>query len=421
MRHPREHPLFRSPMNRRDFIRRSAVTTAGFSSMAALLAACGGGENGGSNGSGIEIATRENPSTLPLSDDNPPIESGLDPESGPLKIYNWADYIWPKVVKDFAEEYDVEFEITTFYNMSEAVAKLQTGQVDFDIFFPTADPTPKLVAAGLLNPLNHDYIPNLSANVWPELADPFYDQGSRYTVPYTIYTTGIAWRSDQVDDDIAAMENPYDIFWDSSYAGQVGIYDDYREAMTMVLLRNGIEEVNTDDPEQINMARDQLIEMADAVNVRTTIDGVYSGIPEGKFAIHQSWSGDIVAAPYYFPKADYGDPKGLLQYWWPSDGSIGNDMMAIPTTAKNPVLAHHFLNFMLDNKHAVDNFSWVGYQPPLTSLEPDSLVKDGYVVPNLKTAIVEKENFDTGVIQTALPPEVDQTWQNAWSDFKSGV
>ena len=102
MRHPREHPLFRSPMNRRDFIRRSAVTTAGFSSMAALLAACGGGDNG-SNGSGIEIASRENPSTLPLSDDNPPIKSGLDPEAGPLKIYNWADYVWPKVVKDFAD------------------------------------------------------------------------------------------------------------------------------------------------------------------------------------------------------------------------------------------------------------------------------------------------------------------------------
>ena len=421
MRHPREHPLFRSPMNRRDFIRRSAVTTAGFSSMAALLAACGGGDNGSSNGSGIEIASRENPSTLPISDDNPPIESGLDPESGPLKIYNWADYIWPKVVKDFAEEYDVEFEITTFYNMSEAIAKLQTGQVDFDLFFPTADPTPKLVAAGLLNPLNHDYLPNLSANVWPELADPFYDQGSRYTVPYTIYTTGIAWRSDMVDDDIAGMENPYDILWDPAYTGKVGVYDDYREAMTMVLLRNGVEDVNTEDPEQINMVRDQLVEMADAVNVRTTIDGVYSGIPEGKFAVHQAWSGDIVAAPFYFPKADYGDPKGLLQYWWPSDGSIGNDMMAIPTTSKNPVLAHHFLNFMLDNKHAVDNFSWVGYQPPLTSLEPDSLIKDGYVVPNLKTAIVEKENFDTGMIQTTLPPEVDQTWQNAWSDFKSGV
>ena len=155
--------------------------------------------------------------------------------------------------------------------------------------------------------------------------------------------------------------------------------------------------------------------------MRTTIDGVYSGIPEGKFAIHQAWSGDIVAAPFYFPKADYGDPNGLLQYWWPSNGSIGNDMMAIPTTAKNPVLAHHFLNFMLDNKHTVDNFSWVGYQPPLTSLDPDSLIKDGYVVPNLKSAIVEKENFDTGVIQTTLPPEVDQTWQNAWSDFKSGV
>ena len=123
--------------------------------MAALLAACGGGGNGGS-ASGIEVASRENPSTLPLSDGNPSIKSGLEPEAGPLKIYNWADYVWPKVVKDFAAKYDIDFEITTFYNMSEAIAKIRTGQVDFDIFFPTVDPTPKLVAAGLLQPLNHD-------------------------------------------------------------------------------------------------------------------------------------------------------------------------------------------------------------------------------------------------------------------------
>jgi hypothetical protein len=34
---------------------------------------------------------------------------------------------------------------------------------------------------------------------------------------------------------------------------------------------------------------------------------------------------------------------------------------------------------------------------------------------------VEKPNFSTGVIQTALPPAVDRRYQDAWSDFKSGA
>ncbi len=421
MAHSEEGSYLRAAMNRRAFLRRSAVSAAALSG-AGLLAACGS-DSGGPSTSAIQIASPSNPDTLPLFDDNQAVESGLEPEKGPLKIYNWSDYIWPKVVKDFAAQYGVETEISTFYNMSEAVNKIRTGQVDFDVFFPTADPTPKLVAAKLLQPLNHDYLPNLQANVWPELANPWYDQGSRYTVPYTVYTTGIAWRRDMVSEDVAAMDNPYDIFWNSKYEGKIGIYDDYREAMTMVLLRNGITDVNNATSAQLEMVKKQLVEMADTVNVRTTIDGAYAKLPEGDFAIHQSWSGDIVAAPYYMPAKDYGDPDGLLQFWWPRDGSgtVGSDMMAIPKGAKNPVLAHAFLNFMLENKYAIKNFSWVGYQPPVNAIDPGNLVKDGYVVPNLEPAIVEKSDFDKGIIQTTLAPEIDQRWQNAWSDFKSGA
>jgi spermidine/putrescine transport system substrate-binding protein len=418
MRHPRERSIWHSAIDRRTFLRRSAAGAAALSG-AGLLAACGGGSENRS--AGLQLASPQNPATLPLFDDNPAIDSGLEPEKGPLKVYNWDQYIWPKVLKDFAEEYNVDYELSTFYNMSEAVAKLRTGQVQFDVFFPTADPTPKLVAAKLLQPLNHSYLPNLKKNIWPELADPWYDKGSRYTVPYTVYTTGIAWRTDLVDEDVAALENPYDIFWDPKYAGKVGIYDDYREAMTMVLLRNGIEDVNTASTRHIELARKELIEMAQAVKVRTTIDGSYSGIPEKRFAIHQSWSGDSAAAPYYMPDKEYGDPDGVLRYWWPSDGTIGNDMIAIPADAKNPVLAHHFLNYMLANKSSIKNFSWVLYQPPLNVIDPSELVKDGYIVPNLRPTVVQKQDFDTGIVQTALPPAVDRQWQDAWADFKSGV
>ena len=191
--------------------------------------------------------------------------------------------------------------------------------------------------------------------------------------------------------------------------------------MTMVMLKDGVQDINTGDPKVIAQVEKELVELSKAVNVKTTIDGAYSRLPEGIFALHQSWSGDIVAGPYYMPGKSYGDPDGVLQYWWPKDGAIGSDMMAIPTGAKNPVLAHHFLNFMLENKYALKNFSWVGYQPPMKSIEPSKLVSDGYVVPNLKPAIVEKPNFSTGVVQTALPPAVDRRYQDAWSDFKSGA
>ena len=417
--HPRSGVRGPRSLDRRRFLRDSAAAAVAMSSLGALLSACG--DNGSSTrASAIKIASPENPVTLDLFDDNPAIDSNLEPEAGPLKLFNWSEYIWPRVVKDFQEEYGVEVEITTFYNMSEALAKLRTGSVDFDVFFPTIDVLPRLVAAKLLQPVNHDYLPNLQANVWPELTDPFYDRKSRYTLPYTVYTTGIGYSVDVVTQDVGSMENPHDVFWDSEYAGKVGIYDDYREAMTMVMLRNGHTEINTGDPEILEETKNDLHALSDAVRVKTTIDGAYVGLPEGKFAVHQAWSGDMVSAPLYMPRG--GDPS-VLRYWTPPDGSgaVGNDLMSIPTSAKNPVLAHHFVNFMLDNDVAIKNFSWVGYQPPLVALDPDRLVSDEYVLETLEPAIVGPENFRNGRRQLALPPDVDARWQRVWSEFKAGA
>jgi spermidine/putrescine transport system substrate-binding protein len=257
----------RRSIGRRQFLRESAATAAAMSSLGVLLAACG---NDGSSRtiSAIEVAGPENPVTLDLFDDNPAVESGLEPEAGPLKLFNWSEYIWPRVVKDFQEEYGVEVEITTFYNMSEAISKLRAGGLDFDVFFPTIDVVPKLVAAKLLQPLNRDYLPNLDANVWPELTNPFYDRKSQYTVPYTVYTTGIGYSTDLVSEDLGALENPYDVLWDSNYAGKVGIYDDYREAMSMVILRNGHTDINSGNPEILEETKNDLLSLSDAVRVK---------------------------------------------------------------------------------------------------------------------------------------------------------
>ena len=158
-------------------------------------------------------------------------------------LYNWEQYIWKQVVREFGKKYGVEVKVETFYNMEQAIQKFQTGEVDFDVFFPTIDYLPKLVAAKMIQPLNHDYIPKLT-NVWPELQDPYYDKGSQYSVPYTIYTTGMAWRTDIVPvepEELAASSNPYEIFWNADYAGKVGIYDAYREALSLGMYRDNLE------------------------------------------------------------------------------------------------------------------------------------------------------------------------------------
>ena len=441
--HPRD-PQHRS-LSRRDFLRRSLATGVALPSAAAILAACGDDDDGtvpGSDGGGQSevplFGTPDNPTTLQTWDEVPAIESGLEPEAGPLVIYNWEQYIWKQVLDDFKKEYGVEWKYETFYNMEEAIQKIQTGQVEFDVFFPTIDVVPKMVAAKQLQPLNKDYIPNFT-NIWPALQDPFYDAGAQYSVPYTIYHTGIAWRTDLVPLEPEALAdtytNPYEIFWDEAYSGSGGLYDDYREAFAVAMLRDQGEatDVNTADAAAIEAAKQRLLEL-NALDIRYTIDGTYAGIPEGKFALHQAWSGDIQAGPWYV-----GDKEesALLRYNWPArdgfGGTIGNDTMAIPTNAKNPVLAHLFLDFMLDNFNGIKNWTWVGYQVPFNAVEPETIFEENYPGlegwfsweykghwENLATTIVTQEDFDLGKRAIGLPVEVDTLYQGAFAEVKSG-
>lgn len=367
-------------------------------------------------------ASPSNPVTWPIAAGNEPIAAGLAPERGAtLQVYNYADYLDPAAIKGFEakyKEYDVSVRVSTFNDTSEALTKLRSGSAPFDVYFPSYDDLGKLITGDLLRPLNHSYVPNIS-NVWPEFTDPFYDGQWRYSVPYTVYTTGIAWRADRVTEDLGARENPWDVFWDPKYADRMSVLDDYRETQSMALLRAGNTDVNTGDAAALAKVRDDLLAMTRATHPKVTITQ-YTDVPEGKIDIALAWSGDAVNMQSYLPQGTSAD---VLRYWFPSSGQglVNNDLAVVLRGGKNPVLAHLFLNHLLDRDVALANFSFIGYQPPQVSLDPAQLVKDGYVTPKLASAAVLPSAFAKGFRTLELSPDVDAAWQANWSQFKAGA
>ena len=272
--HPKERPGY---LSRRDFLLRSAGTAAALSSAGGLLAACGnttsvpqatgtGGELVGPGG--LPLARPDKRVTLPLWED--PIASGLEPETGgTFTVYNYPAYFYKKLLKEFGAKYGVDVQYTPFDNINSGLARLASGAVQPDVMEITPDTLDIGVAGKLIKPLNLDYIPNLQKNIWPQLVDPFYDGGSHYTVPYTCYATGIAWRTDHVTEDIAGMTQPWDIFWESqAYKGKVALLSENRETIGMALLRKGITDINTEDPALVNQAVEDLKELYGVCNIK---------------------------------------------------------------------------------------------------------------------------------------------------------
>jgi spermidine/putrescine transport system substrate-binding protein len=389
--------------SRREFIVRGAQIAAVFGFGGPLLQACGGDSDDDDGGS------TEAGSAIP---------DGLEPEAGPLRVYNYANYVNPDVVAAFEAMYGVKVEETTFDVDSEAITKLANGSVEVDLHHSAApNSLDRVIAGGLLQPLNKSYIPNF-ANVLNAFNDPWYDPGARYTVPYTVFSTGIGYRADRIEPAIVA-EKGWDILWDPTYKGVTSILDDYREGLTVPMLRRGLTDVNTTDEAVIRQAGADLGELTSTMNIKVNIEG-YKDVPEGVTDLAHTWSGDMIGgAASYLPE---GTDASVLGWWYPDDGVgvVNNDCMAVTANAKNPVLAHLYINFLLDVAQAEANFSWNGYIPPIKGLDADYLIAQGYVPENLRAAVLTDELISKGLRFEPLPLEADQIWEEEWSKFSAG-
>ena len=83
-------------------------------------------------------------------------------------------------------------------------------------------------------------------------------------------------------------------------------------------------------------------------------------------------------------------------------------------------MAHKFLNYMLNEKVAYDNFvNYVGYQPPQLGINAKTLFEDEVLPPNLRSAVVTREAYANGNAYLTLTPEGQRRWDRGWAKFRT--
>ena len=398
-------------MERRDFLKTLFATTGGFIITPSLLAACGGTST--TSSTGLVIGTPSAPVTLPLSGEA--IADGLPEEGGTIEILNWADYTNPEVIADFEKAFGVTVKQSIYDNEDSAIAKLRSGTLKPDLIIGMTDTAlARLVAADLLQPLNKTYIDNFG-NLITGLQDPYYDGGSQYTVAQFIYGNGIGYRADKIDS-ADLISQGYDSMWNPTYKGRLAVPDSYRDTISLALFQAGITDVNTGDAAVIAAAQENLIRLRDATQPKVDVLS-YQEIPANNRDIAYMWTGDMLLAPWNLPE---GVSTDVLGFWYPEQNITANDFLCIPKDSKAPVLAHRFINYLLDVDVAFKNQSYVGYQPALTGVSAEALISNGAIPESLIDAVVDADRYKTGQRLTSLSPEVDALWNDVWATFTAG-
>ena len=120
---------------------------------------------------------------------------------GALNIFNWGNYTSPEMIKKFEDTYKVKVTITDYDSNDTALSKIRQGGHGFDIVVPSQNYIPIWISEGLLAETRPDQMENFK-NVPKESADPVFDPGRHYTVPWAMGTVGVVVNTDLYKGDI---------------------------------------------------------------------------------------------------------------------------------------------------------------------------------------------------------------------------
>ena len=85
------------------------------------------------------------------------------------------------------------------------------------------------------------------------------------------------------------------------------------------------------------------------------------------------------------------------------------------------MLAHLFLDYMLDLPVALTNIGFNGYMQPIEGVTAEKLIELQYLPKALESTVVLPENFRTGIEELKLPPAANDAWEQAWLQFGGGL
>jgi len=278
--------------------------------------------------------------------------AGCGPKKNVLYVYTWSDYIDPDLVTAFEKQYNCTVKIDTFDTNEAMYAKLRAGGGGYDVIFPSTFFVNMLADNKMLLPLNHDLLPNVAANFDARFRDKIYDASLTYTVPYTVFYTGLAFRKDKTPD----VEPTWSLYLDPRFKGRSTLIGDMHMTIGAALKALGYS-LNSTDTAELEKARDLVIKWKANI-ARFENEAYKTGLASSEFLLCMAYSGDIVQVQ---------EETAEVTFVYPREGyPCSCDEMAVPATARNVELAHHFINFIYDPEWAAKNICYTGFCSPVS-------------------------------------------------------
>ena len=323
-----------------------------------------------------------------------------------LNVYNWGEYISNgsddsvDVVSAFEQLTGIKVNYTTFDSNESLYAKLKSGAADYDVIIPSDYMVAKMIAEGMLKPLNYDNIPNFQ-NIDEVYRNADYDPENAYTVPYMLCTTGIIYNTTMVDEPPTSWAD----MWDVEYTNNVLMFNNSRDAYAIAAKTIGLS-MNPKSVDEITAITNALKEQKNIVQAYV-MDEVFDKMEGGEAAMAPYYAGDAITMIDENPDLAFVHPEEGVNFFI--------DSMCIPANAKHKEAAEMFINYMCEPDVGLANCDFIGYSTPITAvweMLDDDLKYSEIAYPGADV-LDKAEVFET------LPEDINAAMDAQWSEMKS--
>ena len=254
-----------------------------------------------------------------------------------LYLYNWTYYTPDSVIEKFEKEYGVKVVYDDYASNEDMYAKLKAGGSGYDIVIPSGDYVSIMKGQEMLEEIDLSKVPNAKYIKKESLAKATYDPEMAYSVPYYMGAAGVAVNKEKVPE----FKESWNIFARKDLAGRMSMLDDMREVIGDALAYLGYS-VNTTNQAELDKAYELINNEWKPNLVKFDAEGFAKSFATGEFWVVQGYAEAVFAE---IP----AEMRDKVAFFIPMEegGPMYIDSMCIPKGAKNPELAHLFINFIL--------------------------------------------------------------------------
>jgi putrescine transport system substrate-binding protein len=336
-----------------------------------------------------------------------------------LNVYNWSDYIDPKLLDDFEKETGIKITYDTYDSNETLEAKLVSGGMGFDLVFPSATFLVRQISSKLVQPLDRSRLRNadkISKDLDRRLET--YDPGVRYSIVYMWFTTGLALNEEKVRARLGDLDvNTWDLVFNRDLLRKVsdcGVYflDSAEDVFAIALRRNGVS-IDRASASDLSKVSAQLAGLRSYIKKFHSSEYI-SALASGDACVAIGWAGDSFQAQ---ARAQEAGNANKITYKIPREGTIMSmDVMAIPKGAKNVTEAYEFIDFLLRPEVAAKNTNLTKFAngvPDSYSLVAPEISQNPYIFPREQQ---QERLFSVG----PLAPALQRTVTREWTRVKTG-